>query len=404
MRTVSQVIALIGCGVLLIVAAESASDSAATDADATWGQLTAVLKTDRGPKEDRVRRQTAMERALVQYRQEGLAFFDRFPGDIRRWEWLLKTLQHSPAYWANLNQGARMTVEGRSDEAQIDDVSQGKWDELVRRKLRPEFLSSPQVTSEQRAELHQLELNLIQRRFIRARTITENEVGEFTNALLAYSAEPAILDGGSGTTISWAVGQLRHFIRSAQMDIREERMIVHHLKSSSNQELRAYAAGMERVLELRDHPLELRLTTLDGTSLDVADWHGKVVLVDIWSTGCKSCVEAIPQLKEIYGRYHDRGFAMVAVCLDSEKNRRKVDDILRDMNPPWPTAWVELAQPLRQTPLVERFAITGVPVYFLLDQTGRLVGTDYGGKDGKARLEQDVQRLLGISATAEAVQ
>lgn len=54
----------------------------------------------------------------------------------------------------------------------------------------------------------------------------------------------------------------------------------------------------------------------EGRSLTLADFAGKVVLLDFWATWCAPCVAEIPALDRLQRAHRDRGLAVVAVSID----------------------------------------------------------------------------------------
>ena len=60
---------------------------------------------------------------------------------------------------------------------------------------------------------------------------------------------------------------------------------------------------------------------LDGKPLSVANYKGKVVLVDFWATWCGPCVAELPNVLQTYEKYHPKGFEIVGISLDSDKAR-----------------------------------------------------------------------------------
>ncbi|MBW7893823.1 MAG: TlpA family protein disulfide reductase [Opitutaceae bacterium] len=135
--------------------------------------------------------------------------------------------------------------------------------------------------------------------------------------------------------------------------------------------------------------LELKFTAIDGREVDVSKMRGKVVLVDFWATWCGPCIAELPNVKSVYDRYHDKGFEVIAITLDSQRDRQKLLDFCKEHNLPWPQhfdgkGWAN--------EFAEKFAIRGIPAMFLLDQEGRLVSTNARGE----RLEAEVRRLLKL--------
>jgi thiol-disulfide isomerase/thioredoxin len=63
---------------------------------------------------------------------------------------------------------------------------------------------------------------------------------------------------------------------------------------------------------------ELTLKDLDGKDVSLAEYKGKVVLVNFWATWCEPCRVEIPWLIEMQKKYGDKGFVILGIALDEE--------------------------------------------------------------------------------------
>jgi thiol-disulfide isomerase/thioredoxin len=75
-----------------------------------------------------------------------------------------------------------------------------------------------------------------------------------------------------------------------------------------------------RAEDITDKPLDLKFTAVDGKTVDLSQMRGKVVLIDFWATWCAPCRAEIPDVVATYKKFHDRGFEVVGISLDQDKD------------------------------------------------------------------------------------
>ncbi len=63
---------------------------------------------------------------------------------------------------------------------------------------------------------------------------------------------------------------------------------------------------------------DVTLKDLDGKDLSLAQYKGKVVLVNFWATWCEPCQVEIPWLIEMQQKYAARGFTVLGIAMDEE--------------------------------------------------------------------------------------
>ena len=65
-------------------------------------------------------------------------------------------------------------------------------------------------------------------------------------------------------------------------------------------------------------PTQVTIKSLDGKDVTVAQYKGKVVLVNFWATWCEPCKIEIPELIQLQAKYEPKGFTILGVAMDDE--------------------------------------------------------------------------------------
>jgi len=165
------------------------------------------------------------------------------------------------------------------------------------------------------------------------------------------------------------------------------------LAKSSNPQIQQAGKNFEgilRRLSLPGHEMEITGTNLDGTPFDQKTLAGKVVLVDFWATWCGPCIAEIPNVLEAYEKYHDKGFEVIGVSLDQDRDA--LEGFLKEREIPWTILHEEPKGEGWQHPLATQYGITGIPTVVLIGRDGKVITTDArGGKLGEqlAKLFRD---------------
>lgn len=129
---------------------------------------------------------------------------------------------------------------------------------------------------------------------------------------------------------------------------------------------------------------------LDGKPLKVANFKGKVVMIDFWATWCGPCVGEVPNVAAVYQKYHDKGFEIIGVSLDREGDKDKMISFTKEHNMPWPQFY---DGKYWQNELSVKYGIRSIPATFLLDGSGKIIAKNLRGE----ALEPAVKKALGVN-------
>ena len=156
--------------------------------------------------------------------------------------------------------------------------------------------------------------------------------------------------------------------------------------SAASDESKQSATGELKKLDLVGKPVDLRFTAVDGREVDVSKMKGKVVLIDFWATWCGPCVAEFPHVKEAFEKNHPKGFEIVGVSLDQEKE--SLTQFVSGHNMAWPQYFDGQGW---DNKLAGQFGITSIPAMWLIDKKGNLrdlhARSDLSGKVEKLLAE-----------------
>lgn len=110
----------------------------------------------------------------------------------------------------------------------------------------------------------------------------------------------------------------------------------------------------------------------EDSALKLADFQGKVLLVNFWATWCAPCVREMPSLDRLQAELGGPDFAVLAI--NEDRGGAKVArPFMEKLGLETLTLYVD-----RQMALARALEVRGMPATFLIDRQGRLVGSLVG--------------------------
>jgi len=140
---------------------------------------------------------------------------------------------------------------------------------------------------------------------------------------------------------------------------------------------------------------DFQLITSDGTKVRLADYRGKVVLLNFWATGCGGCVLEIPSFIEIEKVNKDAAFTAVGVSMDmSYEGRKSADEAWSSVRPFMQKYGINYTIAMGDDETLSAYALKALPDTFLIDKSGRIAVAYMGVVINKDNVAANIKSLL----------
>jgi peroxiredoxin len=113
---------------------------------------------------------------------------------------------------------------------------------------------------------------------------------------------------------------------------------------------------------------------LNGQMVSLADYKGKVVVLNIWATWCPPCVEEMPSMEKLHQELKDEGFEILAVSIDISGTKAVIPFMKKHK-----LSFSVLTD--TKGAIKSLYQTTGVPESFIIDKDGIIVEKVIGPRD-----------------------
>lgn len=129
-------------------------------------------------------------------------------------------------------------------------------------------------------------------------------------------------------------------------------------------------------ITVKDNPVapDFTLPGLDGESVSLGDYRGKVVLLNIWATWCPPCLAEAPSMEKLYNRFKDDDFKLLAVSID-EDGKNAILPFMKSKD----LSFTVLLDP--EGIITKLYGTTAVPESFIIRKDGKIDGKIKGAID-----------------------
>lgn len=130
--------------------------------------------------------------------------------------------------------------------------------------------------------------------------------------------------------------------------------------------------------------IDMTFPDIRGTERTLSDLKGKVVLLDFTALSMEGTPERTLQLRELYDRYHSRGFEIYQVCVDPDRHLWTQ----RSEQLPWTCVYCEDGL---DSDILTLYNVQSLPTYFLIDRNCDLKSR----QENPNTLGASIEKLLG---------
>ncbi|HEX7159163.1 MAG TPA: TlpA disulfide reductase family protein [Edaphobacter sp.] len=125
--------------------------------------------------------------------------------------------------------------------------------------------------------------------------------------------------------------------------------------------------------------------TLDGKTIRLSDYRGKLVLLNFWATWCGPCVAEIPRFSTWQTKFGPQGFQVIGISMDDDL--APVQKFNRKYQPTYPIV-------MGDEHLGELYGgVLGLPISYLISPEGKIIAR-YQGETDLNQMEARISNLL----------
>lgn len=138
-------------------------------------------------------------------------------------------------------------------------------------------------------------------------------------------------------------------------------------------------------LEIGSKASDFTLLDQNRKKVKLSKLNADYILVVFWSTWCPHCIESLPQIVDLYNKYKNSGFEVVAISIDDE------DELWKQYLEKFNASWINMREPYSpDSKLIELYDVQETPKMYLLSKDLTIISKP----STRRQLEVKIRRLM----------
>jgi thiol-disulfide isomerase/thioredoxin len=130
---------------------------------------------------------------------------------------------------------------------------------------------------------------------------------------------------------------------------------------------------------------------IKGANFKLGDFHGKVIVINLWASWCGPCRREIPEYEKVRKAYAGKDVEFVGLTTENMRMQPQVNEFLQDVSFGFRLGWApgDMAQTLMS-------GKRSIPITMVVDPAGRVLKHWSGYSQGHSgyRLKQSIEEAL----------
>jgi peroxiredoxin len=168
------------------------------------------------------------------------------------------------------------------------------------------------------------------------------------------------------------------------------------LLDSMQKNVQATLVARLRPTMLQEPAPGFSLQDINGRNVQLSDFKGKIVVLDLWATWCKPCIASFPAMQKMVQKHPEIVFLFIAVEEKDSNPLNKVKSFIEKHKYAFTVLIDEPVQPgASQYKIISAYAPNGIPAKYIIDRNG-ILRFKTSGFDTDAELMNELEAMFDL--------